>query len=189
MYTLGGLGDNWFGPLLPGQLPWAVGNKSPPYGGPLLLRWQNWRGTELQLRVVARPAEKDNKNIYISKDISIFCSTFFILVLNKIKDSTTRQETKSSIYFTGLVQVHTTMYWAETFCWWCCTTPGERPLLAHVGAITSSMCTIPPLYVDSCVVLKSKEAMTIIVCERTGLLPITNVNSWYARKKGYLLSS
>ena len=43
--------------------------------------------------------------IYISKDISIFCSTFFILVLNKIKDSTTRQETKSSIYFTGLVQV------------------------------------------------------------------------------------
>ena len=56
---------------------------------------------------MARPAEKDNKNIYIyiSKDISIFCSTFFILVLNKIKDSTTRQETKSSIYFTGLVQV------------------------------------------------------------------------------------
>ena len=55
-------------------------------------------------------------------------------------------------------------------------------MLAHVGAITSSMCTIPPPYVDSCVVLKSKEAMTIIVCERTGLLSQMSIHDMSEKK-------
>ena len=56
--------------------------------GKLSSSYELWQG---QLEKITK--------IYIS---ILFCSTFFILVLNKIKDSTVRQETKSSIYFTGL---------------------------------------------------------------------------------------